>query len=192
MNDWRVVSGYGGIYEVSNEGSVRSLPRTELVFRPDLNKTITRSRKGNQLAPKEDNKGYLVVHLRNKEIDKESWVGIHRLVASAFVDNHLEKSTVNHLDGNKKNNRVKNLEWATNKEQTKHAYENNLMKVRGNTLYDVEFKKEITQFHKDTNLSFNKIAKHFSLSPQSVSRIVRNLWGNKRNKTGKYSCGGVK
>lgn len=55
---------------------------------------------------------------------------VHRLVARFFIPNTYNKKTVNHIDGDKSNNHVSNLEWATYAEQMKHAWENRLNKKR--------------------------------------------------------------
>lgn len=53
---------------------------------------------------------------------------LHRLLAINFIPNPLNKPFVNHLDGNKSNNKLNNLEWCTHKENMKHAWDNNLYK----------------------------------------------------------------
>lgn len=75
------------------------------------------SRNGKILVPKEDSEGYLRVSVGGKlKCDR-----VHRLVAKAFIDNPEYKPFVNHIDGDKKNNRVDNLEWCTPKENSVHA-----------------------------------------------------------------------
>jgi len=71
-----------------------------------------------------DRCGYL--HMRLSDKNKKYFV--HRLVALTYIENPDNKETVNHKDGNKLNNHVSNLEWMTNKENLKHAYNNNLTK----------------------------------------------------------------
>ena len=52
---------------------------------------------------------------------------VHRIVAGAFIPNLLDKPFINHIDGNKLNNDISNLEWVTASENTLHAYETGLM-----------------------------------------------------------------
>lgn len=74
---------------------------------------------GGFLKPFVTGKGYLKVDLHKN--GKRTHMKVHRLVAAAFVPNHLGKAQVNHIDGNKKNNSYTNLEWCTNQENQLHA-----------------------------------------------------------------------
>ena len=80
---------------------------------------IVYSKQGIPLKPFTNHNGYQLVHLCDHGKFKE--YSIHRLVAMQFIPNLLNKPTVNHKDGNKSNNRVDNLEWATYQEQAIHA-----------------------------------------------------------------------
>ena len=110
---WKAIKDYEGKYEVSNLGRVKSLERTSR-----LNKKI----KEKILAPREHTGGYLRVQLSRKDFY------IHRLVAETFIPNPENKSQVNHIDGNKRNNRVDNLEWNTPLENNLHAIRTGLNK----------------------------------------------------------------
>lgn len=98
-------------------------------------------RTGRILKPLKTTTGYYMIQLSNNGVKKQ--YKIHRLVASAFIENHENKPEVNHIDGNPLNNMVYNLEWVTRSENVKHAYEIGLnkknrpvaaMDLSGNTL----------------------------------------------------------
>lgn len=106
MNEiWADVSGYEGIYQVSNLGNVRSLDR----FRK--NRKGLAFIKGRMLAQQKQKNGYLSVNFTVDGVVKN--VRVHRLVASAFIDNPNGFNEVNHIDENKENNCCDNLEWCT-------------------------------------------------------------------------------
>lgn len=93
-------------YEVSNLGNVRN-------------------KKTGTVRALTNRRGYLKVRLDNKD---ES---VHRLVAETFFDGDHTGYQVNHIDGNKSNNRLGNLEWVTASENVKHAFDNDLKKPSG-------------------------------------------------------------
>ncbi|EAL12072.1 prophage LambdaSa2, HNH endonuclease family protein [Bacillus cereus G9241] len=108
---WKPIAGYEGHYEISNKGNVKSI----------------KFKKHRILKPFEW-QGYKKIKLVMEGVEKT--VPIHRLVALAFVENQGNKPLVNHKDGNKGNNIYTNLEWNTNAENIKHAYDNNLISIK--------------------------------------------------------------
>ena len=118
---WKDIKGYEGLYQVSNFGNVKSLRK-----RIDKGK-CHRYFNEKILKPIETNKGYLRVKFcKDRKIKK---IRVHRLVAEAFIKKpELE---VNHRDGNKKNNKIENLEWVTKKENLQHAWKNGLHPKKG-------------------------------------------------------------
>lgn len=119
MEVWKDIKGYEGIYQVSNLGNLKSLTRI-IYDKNGVNKTI----KGKPLKASTTLYGYKTVVFRNGK-NKENF-RVHRLVAKAFIKNEKDKPYVNHLDGDKTNNKVTNLEWCTNSENMKHAFKTGL------------------------------------------------------------------
>lgn len=120
---WRDVPGYEGRYQISSIGNVRSVPRMQYHkngarrFQPQKNLSICYCKKWKY--------GYGHVSLTDDSgIAKRTWV--HRLVAMAFIPNPENKPQVNHKDGDKRNNRVENLEWCTARENLMHSFNTGL------------------------------------------------------------------
>jgi len=109
--EWRDVPEFEG-YQVSSLGKIRGIDRL-CGNRPGVTK-------GKILKPFRNKRGYLEVNLYNNS--KSTAKIIHRLVAKAFISNDFNKPQVNHIDGNKLNNEVSNLEWMSNSENQLHAY----------------------------------------------------------------------
>lgn len=116
MNEmWKDVVGYEGLYQVSNTGKVRSLDR--YVPHKTLGKKFY---KGRIMATHTTNSGYLCVNLSKN--NKYTSFDIHRLVALAFLGiDDVSNLEVNHIDEDKKNNCVDNLEWVTKQQNNRHG-----------------------------------------------------------------------
>ena len=114
---WTAIKNYGGLYEISNQGNVRSLDRN--VIENNTNKK--RSIKGIDLSIANSKRGYRVVVLCKG--GKEKMRNVHQLVAEAFLLNLDSKPCINHKDFNRLNNYVDNIEWCTYAENNKHSIE---------------------------------------------------------------------
>lgn len=98
---WKPIKGYEGLYEISNMGRIKGLER----------KSKNRTYPLILLKLKKDTHGYLQAFLYKNNIRKTYLV--HRLVASAFIDNPNNYKEINHIDEDKTNNKISNLEWCS-------------------------------------------------------------------------------
>ena len=135
MNEfWLAIENYNGIYEISSFGRVRSLPR----YRSNGKAKYLQPLK--ILKPQIDGCGYYQVFLYKNGKSKK--YKIHQLVATHFIINKNNYTVINHIDGNKLNNKIDNLEWCIYSYNNKHAYKKKLK---------VPCYKEIQQYDKNNN-----------------------------------------
>ena len=114
---WKPIPGYEDRYAISSSGRVKSLPFLQR-YRLRTGEFAMRRTRERYLAQHLQNSGYLVVWLWRD--NRQEAKTVHRLVAEAFLPRPA-KRTVNHIDGCKTHNHVRNLEWATHREQHAHA-----------------------------------------------------------------------
>ena len=129
MEIWKDITGYNGLYKISNKGRVLSL------------------RKDNILKPI-DSHGYKYVHLCNK-YHKRKNKSVHRLVCEAFIDNPNNLPEINHIDGNKANNSVDNLEWCTPAQNSYHRA--NILNRNKRKVYCIETKQTFNSIKEAAN-----------------------------------------
>ena len=121
--------------------------------------------KGHKMALKENEDGYLVLKIF---VDgKAVYPGVHTLVATAFIPNPDNLPQVNHIDGDKTNNCVNNLEWVTAKDNVRHSI---LTGLRSNTL-DCETVERICQIMETGEYTQNQIAEMFNIPRHTITGI---------------------
>lgn len=159
--EWRDVIGYEGFYQVSNLGRVKSLKCNK----PKILKAYF-YRQDEYLAVE------LFIHSKQKPIK------IHRLVAEAFLPNPDNKPQVNHIDGNKLNNRLTNFEWVTVGENVRHAYKLGLIKRKsGCEHHQAKLTEEQVRYIRkvcipgDRKFGINALARKFVIGVQTMFRV---------------------
>lgn len=121
---WKDVPGFEGLYIVNELGIVKGVDR--IVYRSDgVKQTYKESIKKQSISKR----GYYYVTLSKD--GKSTKVKIHRLIGKLFIPNPENKPQLNHIDGNKLNNSLDNLEWVTNKENSNHAIYSGLIDNKG-------------------------------------------------------------
>lgn len=158
------------MYEVSNYGRVRSLDR---YIKSANSKNGLQFKKG-QILKQKANKitGYKTITLWKD--NKQRGFNIHRLVAEHFLNNDRNCNTVNHIDGDKTNNRADNLEWVTYSDNLSHSYEKLHRVVNRRSVY----KHSIRYMDKEGNVCFadsiEEASRQTGVSPTQIRRLIDN------------------
>lgn len=168
---WKDIDGFDGHYSVNERGDIRSNEREICDKCGHVYIIKERILKQNTLP-----NGYKCVHLC---INGESYPKyVHRLVAEAFIPREDETLVINHIDGNKANNSVNNLEWVTYSENNQHAYDTGLHK-RGEKHYKAKLTLENVCFIRNNieGRTFEYFAKMFNVSKATIRDVVlRKTW----------------
>lgn len=120
MEVWKDIEGYEGLYQISNLGRVKSMPKTR------RNRFSSYRSKEAILKPRTQS-GYDVAALYKDGVREN--IKVHRLVAVAFIGRDHSKPWINHKNGIKTDNRVENLEWCTPQGNSRHAFDTGLNHV---------------------------------------------------------------
>lgn len=152
---WRDVKDYEGLYQVSNLGRAKRLKGRYM-------------RCDKILKGHEDEFGYIRLHLSKNSKTKSS--KLHRLVAKAFIPNPENKPQVNHIDENKTNNIVSNLEWVTAKENVNHGTRTN----RAIKKREIKIKAiDIANGEWNEYKSINECARQLGIDNSAISKQLK-------------------
>lgn len=164
MEVWKDVKGYEGHYQVSNLGRVKSLKNNRELIMTNVNSTF----------------GYLRVKLSKD--GKMKGFPVHRLVGLNFLDLINGKNEINHIDGDKKNNCLTNLEWCNRSENMRHADKTGLrVMLKGKRNPKAKLTDEQIRLirYERKGIQQKDIAKEFNIKQQTISKIINyKLWSH--------------
>lgn len=158
---WRDIEGYKGLYQISNYGRVKSYVSNPL----------------GKILKHRHYSEYNTVVLIDKNGDSKKYM-VHRLVALAFIHNPNDYPMINHIDGDKHNNLPENLEWCTQSQNAKHAYNvlyPGCLKGEGcsTSILTNETALEIFKMGESGEYLHREIAEKFGIDRSTVTDIIR-------------------
>lgn len=166
---WKEVIGFEG-YKVSNLGRVMVMDRVKYI------NNIPRKMKNRIMSVQTHHSGYCNITLVNNNLKKT--FTIHRLVALTFIDNPNNLKTVNHINGDKKDNRITNLEWMSQLENNKHARltglkDNHYGENNPKSILNKDQVLEIREFYSKNKQTKKKdLAKKYNISLSCLVHII--------------------
>lgn len=164
IEEWKAIAGYEGLYEASSLGRIRSVERIVQAVRGGTSfmmrwkSVILKQSYGKP-------RRYRLVTLSRESVEKK--FRVHRLVAIAFLPNQSRLPDVDHIDGNKDNNSVQNLEWVTKRENRERGLEAGLIKVK----LSYEIAKKIRSIGR--TMKARDIAKMYGVGTGAIWSILR-------------------
>lgn len=170
---WRDIKGFEGYYQISNLGNIKGLDRK---VKSSKSKSGFRLVKSKPIATHIDKYGYVSVRLRKE--GKTKAFTIHRLVAIAFIPNPNNYPSINHIDENKLNNNVQNLEWCT--VRYNNLYNNRQKKINKKLQLTNKNSKAVLQYTLNGKLlkefiSIKDAARKTGINRKSISDCCRGI-----------------
>lgn len=159
----RDIPGYEGLYQVSAAGEVFSLHRN--------------TTQGRKLTPQRNNSGYHRVSMTRN--GKSKYLYVHHLVALAFIGPRPERHDVNHINGDKLDNRASNLEYMTRTENMEHARQLGLHDNRGEKHYGSKLTEDLVRdfryAYKTCGLRGKDMAEGLGVSARTIDDAIDGL-----------------
>lgn len=153
MEVWKNIVGYNGRYRVSNRGRVWSAYKNDV------------------LMPNRMTHGYVCVHLYAGGKSNRKVVTIHKLVATAFIDNPQKLREVNHKDFDRENNHVSNLEWVSRAQNVQHAIDGGRKPKTEKAVYGISLRsKNIVRFDSQTAAEIHLRGKQTGRVSQALAK----------------------
>jgi hypothetical protein len=169
---WKDIQGYEGLYQVSNLGRVKSLPKYVKTGKGGKGKRYIPE---NLLTPCKKENNYFFVALAKDGIKNCHY--LHRLVALAFIPNPENKPQVNHLKSDKSDNRASELEWSTRNENLLHSFREGTHKpMRGTISPKAKLNDEkvysIKETYSNGGISIRKLALEYGVHHSVIDGII--------------------